>query len=165
VARLSQRADDIQNVDPAYRAELRAWTTTDLGRRDGVPTSAVPHVDGSSHDDIPLRDFDTSGVGWLPAGTHSSRNQCLLLLGTASDTPAAWLRAGEALQRVLLETTRQGFAASPLTQVIEVVATRAALRDELGLTMFPHVLIRVGRAPATPATHRRRLVDVITESV
>ena len=164
VARLSQRADALQNSNPGYRAELRAWTTTDLARLDGVPTGAVPHIDGLAQDEVPIRDFDTSGQGLLPAQTRSSRNQCLLLLGTEGDNPAAWLRAGEALERILLEITRQGFAASPLTQVIEVPSARAMLRSELGLTMSPHLLLRVGRAASTPATHRRRLVDVLTET-
>ena len=43
-----------------------------------------------------------------------------------------WLRAGEALERVLLEITRHGFVASPLTQVTEVPYARAGLRRELG---------------------------------
>jgi hypothetical protein len=160
---LSQRADAIQNTDPAYRAELRAWTTDDDNRTDGVPVQAVPHVDGSAHDEIPIRDFDGLGSGSLPAETHSSHRQCLLLLGSSGDGPADWLRAGEALERVLLEITRRGFAASPLTQVVEVPSTRAALRNALGLTMYPHVLLRVGRAPLTPSTRRRRLVDVLME--
>ena len=163
VARLSQQADGMQNADPAYRAELRAWTTTDAGRTDGVPVTAVPHVTGQAHDEVPIRDFDTSGMGVLPAETHSSHSQCLLVLGTRGDDPASWLRAGEALQRVLLEVTRHGFVAGPLTQVIEVPATRAQLRSELGLHFAPHVLLRVGRAPLTAATRRRRLVDVLTE--
>ncbi len=74
-----------------------------------------------------------------------------------------WLRAGEALERILLEVTRHGFAASPLTQVIEVTATREELRRDLDLTFYPHVLLRVGRAPLTPASPRRRLVDVLVE--
>jgi hypothetical protein len=163
LARLSQRADEMQNADAAYRAELRAWTTNDLARLDGVPTSAVPVVDGRSRDDVPVRDFDTSGMALLPARTRSSRNQCLLLLGTKGDNPGTWLRAGEALQRVLLEVTRHGFAACPLTQVIEVPQTRASLRADLGLSMSPHILLRVGRAPVTPATRRRRLADVFLE--
>jgi hypothetical protein len=31
--------------------------------------------------------------------------------------------------------------------------------------MHPYVLLRVGRAPATPATRRRYLVDVLREAV
>lgn len=165
VATLSQYADDIENLNPAYRAELRAWTSDDPLRRDGVPPIAVPHVDGSAQDEVPIRDFDTRGVGGLPAATRSSKQQCLVLLGTDSDTEAAWLRAGEALERMLLEITRHGYTASPLTQVTEVPSARAQLRGELGLLGYPHVLIRIGRAPKTPASRRRRLVDVLVEQI
>jgi hypothetical protein len=163
VATLSQHADAIENLNPAYRAELRAWTTDDPDRADGVPAIAVPHVDGGSEDDVPIRDFDTRGAGGLPVRTRSSRDQCLVLLCTDGDSPADWLRAGEALERVLLEVTRHGFAASPLTQVTEVPAARAQLRRELGLTSYPHVLLRIGRAPVAPESRRRRLVDVLFE--
>jgi hypothetical protein len=160
-ASLSQQADRAQWADPSYRAELRRWTTNDVRRLDGVSTDAIPRVDGSAEDDIPIRDFDTSGEGALPAATSSTMRQCLLLLGTANDSASGWLRAGEALERVLLEVTRHGFAASLLTQIVEVPRTRALLRQELGLHMNPHILLRVGRAPMTPATRRRRLVDVL----
>jgi hypothetical protein len=163
VAALSQKADEIENLNPAYRAELRAWTSDGPGRRDGVPHLAVPHVDGSSEDEVPMRDFDTHGDGGLPATTHSSKNQSLVLVCTGGDGPPDWLRAGEALERVLLEITRHGFTASPLTQVTEVPSARAQLRNQLGLITYPHVLLRVGRAAATPASRRRRLVDVLVE--
>jgi len=164
LARLSQWADQLQNANPAYRAELRRWTTTDPHRLDGVPAYAVPHVDGFSGDDIPLRDFDTHGAGRLPSYTRSSINQCLLLSGTDEDDPLSWIRAGQALERVLLEIARHGYAVSLLTQVIEVPATRARLRDELGLSMYPHIVLRVGRAPATPATRRRRLEEMLVRA-
>jgi hypothetical protein len=163
VARLSQKADAIEHLNPAYRAELRAWTSDDPRRVDGVQALAVPHVDGNAHDEVPIRDFDTRGMGWLPSRTASSHNQCLVLICTEGDAPADWIRAGEALERVLLEITRHGFVASPLTQVTEVPTTRAELRRELGMTMNPHVLLRIGRAPLTPATQRRAFVDVLTE--
>ena len=163
VAALTQQADALQNADPAYRAEIRAWTTDDPQRRDGVPALAVPHVDGTAEDEIPIRDFDTRGSGWLPAATHSTRRQCLLLLTAESDEPRAWLRAGQALERVLLEVTRHGLVTSPLTQVVEQPATRAALRRELGMTGYPMVLLRVGRAAVTPGTLRRELADVLVD--
>jgi hypothetical protein len=102
-ASLSQQADRAQWAAPGYRAELRRWTTNDVRRLDGVPSDAIPRVDGSADDDIPIRDFDTTGKGALPAATRSTMRQCLLLLGTTTDAAAGWLRAGEALERVLLE--------------------------------------------------------------
>ena len=161
VATLSQHADNIENLNPAYRAELRAWTSPDPQRRDGVPALAVPHVTGLEHHDIPTRDVDTHGAGALPAATQSRREECLVLLCTAGDRQRDWLRAGEALERVLLEITRHGFMASPLAQVTEVPATRAELRRRLRLDTYPHLLLRIGRAPLSPRSRRRRLADVL----
>jgi len=163
-ASLSQRADAMQNSDPAYRAELRAWTTDDPRRRDGVQAMAVPHVDAGAEDDVPVRDFDTHGMGWLPTKTQSSMHQYLLLLGTRSDDAQSWLRAGEALERLWLEATRRDLVASPLTQVVEIPRTRAMLRSQLNLPMYPHVLLRVGYAAPTSASRRRNLADVVSES-
>jgi nitroreductase len=163
IARLSQRADAAQNADAAYRAELRAWTTTDPDRRDGVRAAAVPHVDGSAQDDVPIRDFDSQGAGWLPAQTRSSTRQCLLLLGTAEENAKAWLRGGEALERVWLQTTRAGYVAGIFTQPIEVTSVRSELRRELRLSMHPHALLRIGKAALTPATLRRHVSDVLED--
>lgn len=164
VADAAQRADTTQLLDPAYRAELRAWTTDDPTRLDGVPAVAVPHVDAGSLDEVPIRDFDTRGAGMLPTETRSSARQCLLLLGTERDDPASWLRAGEALERMLLEIARHEFTASPLTQVVEVASTRAELRRDLKLAFWPHVLLRIGKAAPTAGTPRRHADDVIVDS-
>jgi nitroreductase len=164
VAMLTQKADEIENADPAYRAELRAWTSDDPMRSDGVPSFAIPHVDGAAHDDVPIRDFDTRGSGALPARTGSSLEQDLVLLGSLEDNQLAWLRTGEALERVLLEIAARGYTASFFTQVIEVTRTNVLLRQELRLGMHPQVLLRVGRAERTPLTRRRRLVDVLGDA-
>jgi nitroreductase len=158
---LSQRADAEQNANPGYRAELRAWTTADPTRRDGVPASAVPRVDGHQGDDLPIRDFDSRGAGWLPAHTGSGMYQCLLLLTTTEESPLGWLRAGEALERIWLTATDRGYAMSLLTQVVEVPGTRQQLRAELGLTGHPLILLRVGRALKTPAALRRPLAELV----
>lgn len=163
IADLSTRADDAQFHNPAYRAELRAWTTDDPNRVDGVPAIAVPHVDADSGDEIPIRDFDARGTGALPVETRSTRDQCLVLLVTATDEPSAWVRTGEALERVLLEITAHGFAASPLTQVVEVPAAREALRAGLHLNGYPQLLLRVGKAAPTAGTPRRHLADLLVD--
>jgi hypothetical protein len=161
IAELSRRADAIENADAAYRAEIRAWTTDDPRRGDGVQAMSVPHVDAGAVDELPLRDFDPLGVGWLPAGTHSTGEQCLLLLGNRADDPPGWLSAGQALEHVLLEIARAGYAASPLTQAVEVPSVRSQLRSGLRTQMWPHLLLRVGYAPPTPATRRRPLAEVL----
>jgi hypothetical protein len=171
VGRLSQLADQRQILDPGYRAELRRWSGTRADRNEGVPAQAVPHFDAGSHADeataLPIRDFDTAGTGYLPVDTGSTTDQCLLLLGTYTDTPLSWIHAGEALEHVLLLITRHDYAASPLTQIVEDPDTRdqlqTLLRDRLRQTMTPHVLLRVGQAPPSPATGRRPISDVVTE--
>jgi nitroreductase len=160
---LSQQADAEQNASSGYRAELRAWTTDDPSRRDGVPAGTVPHVDGHAGDDLPIRDFDSRGTGWLPSRTGSSMHQCLLLLTTPEDSPLGWLRAGEALERIWLTAAERGYAMSLLTQVVEVPRTRQQLRAELGLAGHPLILLRIGTAPKTPTSLRRPLSELLTE--
>jgi hypothetical protein len=161
LAELCQQADQLQSEDPAYEQELRTWTTDDLTRPDGVPAMAVPHVDPERRSELPLRDFEGGVHGWLPEVRESSQHQCLLLLGSATDNPLGWLRAGEGLERLWLEATRFDLVASLLTQVVEVPTTRNLLRLELSPDLHPLVLLRVGRAPETPATRRRPLDTVL----
>jgi hypothetical protein len=132
-AQLSREAETIQNTDPRYQAELQAWTTTDLRRADGVPVSAIPQTDSRFESEGLIRDFDVAGRGWLPRLRQSSLNHCLMVLGTTRSTRSAWLRAGEALQRILLAATRLDFVVSLASQVAEVPSTRDRLRKELGL--------------------------------
>ena len=143
VARLIRTADETVQADSAYRAELRGWLSDDPGRRDGIPARSLAPGGGP-----------VAAVG----------DECLLVLGSAADNPLDWLRTGEALERLLLEATRRNYATGLFTPVVEIPRTNVLLRQELGLTMHPHMVIRVGRAPETPPTRRRRLVDVIAEA-
>lgn len=161
VARLAQQADELQNSSPAYRAELRRWTTRPAAAGDGVPSSAVPRTAVGPGGDVPLRDFDTEGDGALPARTGSGADETLVLLATHEDGPTAWLRSGEALQRVLLELTRLGWAASPVSQVIEVPMTRTHLRWALTWDAHPQMLLRIGRAEPTGPVPRRSRDDAV----
>jgi hypothetical protein len=163
IAQLWQEADRQQIANPAYRAELRAWTTSNPERRDGVSARVVPHVDADPGDNVPIRDFDSEGVGWLPTQTCSTTAQCLLMLSTSSDGPLAWLRAGEALERVWLEITCAGFVASLFTQAIELATFRPQVRKRLRLSTYPHLMLRVGRAPLTASTSRRAMSEMLRE--
>jgi nitroreductase len=162
VARLTQLADAQQRDDPAYRAELARWTDRAPAAGDGIVAAAIPHVDGTATDDVPMRDFDTLGQGALPASSGVGAERTVMVLGTRADDEEAWLRSGEALQRVLLEITRAGWAASPVTQAVEVSLTRLELRNGLTWGTWPQTILRIGHAGPTGATPRRQLTDVVS---
>ena len=76
------------------------------------------------------------------------------------------MRAGGALQYVLLQITRHGYVASPLTQIREDPDTRSQLptllEDTLSLSMIPHILLRAGQGPPAGTLHRP-IINVLTE--
>jgi nitroreductase len=164
VARLTAQADRWQNADAGYRAELRRWTTRSYAHGDGVPAEAVPHVTGREQRDLPLRDFDSRGTGGLPPRNLPEADRTLVLLATAGDDTLSWLRSGEALERLLLELTRQDWVASPLTQAVEVPLTRTQLRSALTWDAHPQILLRIGHAEPTPRAPRRRRSEVVANS-
>lgn len=162
VARLLWEADAEQTDDPAYRAEVREWTTSIATRKDGISPQSYP-MSSDDRGEIPLRDFGLKVGGHMPPVTESGRNQCLMILGSSQDTPLAWLRAGEALERLWLEATRLDYVISLFTQVIEVPDIREELCAQLSLQCEPLVLIRVGQAAPNVATNRRDLDHLIEE--
>ena len=98
-----------------------------------------------------------------PPETHPDLHRTMLLLATRTDDPVAWLRAGEALQHLVLELTRLGWGASPLTRAIEVPLTRTRLRSALTWDAHPQLVLRIGQAPAADdaggLAHRTTLRD------
>lgn len=164
VAHLTQQAVEVQNGSPAQRAQVRRSTTRTADAGDGVPGSVVPHVDTGPRDDVPLRDVDNQRAGALPGGPEQDADQTLVLLATYDDDPVSWLRSGEALQRVLLELTRLGWAASPVTQPIEIPVTRIRLRSALTWDAHPQMLLRIGRAEPTSPVPRRPREDAVAGS-
>ncbi|WBC22620.1 MULTISPECIES: nitroreductase family protein [unclassified Solwaraspora] len=151
-------AEDRRRVDPAYWAELERWTRDRPGRLDGVPPQAfgpwpVPRT-------VPVRDF---GLVW-PAPRRRvaafEEDPVLAVLYTVGDAPRDWLRAGQALQRVLLTATVRGLATTLLTQPLEF----PELRDLLGRQQDgrrAQAIIRIGYGPLSPPVPRRPLAELL----
>lgn len=151
-------AEDRRRVDPAYWAELERWTRDRPGRLDGVPPQAfgpwpVPRT-------VPVRDF---GLVW-PAPRRRvaafEEDPVLAVLYTVGDSPRDWLRAGQALQRVLLTATVRGLATTLLTQPLEF----PELRDLLGCQQDgrrAQAIIRIGYGPLSPPVPRRPLAELL----
>jgi nitroreductase len=152
--RLAADADCDLLADPGYRAELARWT---VGRRaeDGIPGSAAGPRDprGST----PVRDLATGhGYAWFEDEPE------LAVLSTPGDTRTDWLRAGQALQRVLLTATQHGIAACPLTQALET-PDAWQVRDPVSGRGSPQLILRIGYGLPVPATPRRPVRDVVDQ--
>ncbi|MCR3752359.1 hypothetical protein [Lentzea californiensis] len=67
-----------------------------------------------------------------------------LVLCTFTQGAAAEIRAGQAMQRVVLAAGTAGFAVSPAHDPVILSALRAELRPCLGDTLVPQIVLRLG---------------------
>ena len=157
---LLRDAADIQEEDPAYQYELALWSGRAVND-DGIPEANLLGQTGRAWNGS--RNFPLGQIE-IPIGAAPDQ-ATFLVLGTTSDDRLSQLRAGEALSAVLLRATAMGLASCPLTQPLEVAATRLRLRDEiLGGTASPQVVLRLGWPQSglpLPMTPRRAVDDVI----
>jgi nitroreductase len=170
---LISRAEEMERSDPEYVAELERWLRTDPAAVDGVPVEAVPSEDPATRpSNWLIRDFVVGSRGtraaFLPEGDASApppavERPTVVLLGTDNDDRTAWLLAGQALGRLLLQATTEGLAASPLTQALDWPATRTRMRSRLSLVGHPQMLLRMGYPSTEEAPHsgRRPVADVL----
>jgi nitroreductase len=93
------------------------------------------------------------------AAAIPEKRPAIAVLTTAHDHRTDWLRAGQALEHVLLLATAEGVPASLLHEAVEWPDLRRALRDmrggRHGEPVHVQMLIRLGYGPAGPAGPRR----------
>ena len=106
-------------TDASYLDELRKWTGDNATADLGVPTSKFGPVPKSGRRP-PVRDLGLTWNVTRPVAKFTKTPQ-LIALGTETDKPSDWLRAGQAVQRLLLTATYYQVEASFLTQELEDV--------------------------------------------
>jgi nitroreductase len=158
VVSLVTEGDRLQFADARWRRELAAWMHP---RRKGegllvselaapVARFVVSHID----------------VGKSTAGKDhelAERSPVLAAISTAADAPAAWLNAGQALQRLLLVACDAGLQASYLNQPLQVEALRPRVAELLGGDRAPQLLLRLGYPTGDLPAAPRRPVDAVME--
>ncbi|GAA1830930.1 Acg family FMN-binding oxidoreductase [Actinomadura chokoriensis] len=170
LAALTEAAEHVQQRTPAHTAEIARWAPSPrTSRADGVQEGAYPQQVPQTKPHFPARDF-ARGHGWGAQSTHGQdEGKALagltLLLVSAGDEPADWLRTGQALQRLLLRATERDLAAAFHTQALEVPELRAFIRTRFCNGAHPQMLLRLG-APAGEelGTVRRPVEEVIEET-
>ena len=170
---LISRAEEMEQGDPAYMAELQSWMRTDPAAVDGVPVEAVPANDPRTRpSNWLIRDFaagQREQHEFLESGDPAApppevERPSVVLMGTDGDDRYAWVLAGRALGRVLLLATAAGLAASPLTQALDWPATRTRLQSRLSLVGHPQMLLRMGyptESASAVVSGRRPVAEVL----
>jgi len=146
-----------------FRGEVAGWTRTNRsGRRDGVPGYALGMSDAAALVHPLLVRLQNPARSEADRDRRRAlRSKALLVLSTQRDGEAEWLRAGEALQRVLLRATASGLFASYFAQPIESPALRRRLADAIGDPGAPQIMFRLGYGLDPRATPRRQVEDVL----
>jgi nitroreductase len=163
VADLTAEADRIQWSDKRFRRELAAWLHPERHHsRDGIPGYAFGASEMVAYTGpFLLRTFDW-GRGQAAKDRQLAVGSPLLaVLATETDMPTAWLQAGQALERVLLQASAAGLAAAYLNQPIEVTDVRQRLGDLVDIEGFPQLLLRMGYGPEVEPTPRRGVDEVV----
>jgi nitroreductase len=161
-ADLIAAADREQFRDREFRRELARWLVADGDRRDdGLPGYAKSYGSPlSGGNTLLVRSFDLGGKVASTERELAEGSPMLAVLGTDRDEPAAWLAAGQAMQRVLLEATLRGLSVSFLNQALELDHFRQPFA-ELAQRGFPQLVLRFGYGPPAPATPRRSVAEVL----
>lgn len=165
VLRATREAEWRNRADADRAAESRRLVSGPHSPSLGLPSAALGLQDAL--DRMPMRDFGAHRhPDVLPARAFETR-PTLAVLSTAHDRRTDWLRAGQALERVLLLATRHGVRASLLHQAMEWPDLRRVL-DGLpadGPRVHTQMVIRFGYGPEGPASPRRPVEEVMEADV
>lgn len=157
-ADLIAEADQIQWADPVWRREISSWMHPQR-RNEGFGIQGLSHRAAQ----VVARSFDL-GTGVAARDREILAGSPLLfVVGSAADTDPDWLRAGQAMQRVLLTAFEHGLQASFLNQPLHLARLRQRIQELAPGAHTPQVLLRLGRPADTLApVVRRPTSDVMT---
>jgi len=157
-AELLWEAAQQQVADEERRAEILRWTKAPAAG-DGIPARSMGNAPFPI-DSLLVHTLrhDQSAPPWITTSLASGPVVALL---TDGDDRPDWLRAGLALESLLLAATVAGLVASFLNQVVQQEDARPALAAMLGDAGHPQVVLRIGQPLVdVPLTPRRPLTDV-----
>jgi nitroreductase len=161
--RLTAEAEQRNRADADRAAESRRWVVRLPGQSSiGVPPAAIGPQDYRDH--IPMRDFGAHRHPSVLAARAFETRPSLAVLATPHDRRADWLRAGQALERVLLVATSHGLRASLLHQALEWPDLREQVTgDPDDRRAHAQMVIRLGYGPEGTPSPRRTAAQVLEE--
>jgi hypothetical protein len=159
---LTEVAEQMLRQNPDYCLEMARWAPRPgSGRRDGVHEDAYPRDPARTDPHFAQRDF-ARGHGWgLTDDERHGTTGVVALLTTKTDERAAWLQAGQALQRVLLRAAGHDVSAAFHTQALEIPELRDFVRSRFCDGGYPQMIMRLGVADREGRSVRRPPEEII----
>jgi len=160
IAEWIESAERAQMARPAYREELAGWIHP-AGASDGLTGEdfGLPRALSGAGSWL-MRNFD--GGAW-----HGRRDRRLaesasvLLVVTAENDRVSLVKAGEALERLLLTIAAMGLQYSFLNPAVAVEELRDRLQSLAGAVYPPQLLLRLGSATVEAEATQRRAVEEV----
>jgi nitroreductase len=167
LAALVDRATAEQEGSPDISAETSRWVRpVGSEARDGVPEPAT--AAGTQPTALRFRQREFGATTHAPAGRVDAADitgeppAATAVLVTDGDTADDWLRAGQALDRLLLRAATRWVFASLHSQPLESPRYRKQVRELLSMPGQPQMLLQFGRSNTALATPRRRHAEFRT---
>ncbi len=163
IIKLIETGDKIQSQNKSFCRELAQWVHPNRSNsKDGIPGYAFGMGDLISYGSP----FFIGNLNWGEIQAGRDRNlvkgsPVLGFLETKKDKPFEWLRAGMALERILLKAASIGIAASYLNQPLEVPELLEGFKEIVGTPNYPQLILRMGYGKEVQSTPRRDVEDVI----
>lgn len=163
LADLIAEGDHIQGANRQFRRELAAWVHPNRTRsHDGMPGYSLGIGDIASYaGPLIIRTFDWGKGQAAKDRQLAAGSPVLAVLGSDAETPIAWLKTGQALERVLLRAQAANVSASYLNQPIEVPELRTRVHDLLKRNGYPQLILRMGYGHEPKPTPRRPVSEVL----
>jgi len=161
VAEIMRLANGVPDGRDGYGPEIESWQADKRQEPAGVARGAAgPAPEGQ--DLLPLRNF---GGDRRRPGRDFEPWPILAILGSRHGSDLDDVRAGMALQDVLLSLTVDRLSAGMLSQAIEIPEYRSQLSRVAGASGPAQMVLRVGHGQPTAASPRRSIDDVIESDV
>ena len=163
IAELITDADRMHFADPKFRDELSQWIrANNSGQTDGITTTSkwTPDLVAKIESMI-IKRFDVGSSVAAKDKDLTEHSPILAVIATKSEDPSQWLATGMFLSRFLHYLTAIGVAVGYLNQAVEILEIRKTLRDQAGVSGYPQLMLRMGKAEFAKQSARRPLEDVI----
>ncbi len=154
-----------QYADKAFVAELIYWLR--FNKREAMATMDGLYSRCSGNPEVPRwlgRMFvgGTKPQQQADADAKKLRSSSgAVVVASASDDRAAWVRTGQVYERLALTMTALDIKSALLNQPIEVAALRTQFQTAIGLNAAPQLLVRYGYAADLPRSLRRPVEHVL----